>query len=101
MLIRNLHELVADGIIDHHDAQTVPPCVHYSASEYGMTLAPVLQSLCDWGRNHMARKHTRQTQEDTQPAEVSRLPSAVAATQLPRPGRRRRRVRRGPPRRPE
>jgi len=34
----------------------VPPCVHYSISEYGMTLGPVLASLCDWGRNHMERK---------------------------------------------
>ena len=55
MLIRHLREMVDAGIIDRHDAQTVPPRVHYSISEYGMTLAPVLQSLCDWGRNHMAR----------------------------------------------
>jgi hypothetical protein len=27
----------------------------YSISEYGMTLAPVLASLCDWGRKHMQR----------------------------------------------
>lgn len=58
MLIRHLHELVDDGIIDRHDAQTVPPCVHYSISEYGSTLAPVLQMLCDWGRNHMQTRVT-------------------------------------------
>jgi DNA-binding HxlR family transcriptional regulator len=56
MLIRHLHELVDAGILDRRDAGTIPPCVHYSISEYGMTLAPVLQSLCDWGRKHMARK---------------------------------------------
>jgi DNA-binding HxlR family transcriptional regulator len=56
MLIRHLHELVGAGIIERHDARTVPPCVHYSVSEYGMTLAPVLESLCDWGRKHMQRK---------------------------------------------
>lgn len=53
MLIRHLHDLVEAGIIDRHDAGTVPPCVHYSISEYGMTLGPVLQVLCDWGRTHM------------------------------------------------
>ena len=53
MLIRHLHELVSDGIIDRHDAGTVPPCVHYSISDYGMTLAPVLGALCDWGRAHL------------------------------------------------
>jgi DNA-binding HxlR family transcriptional regulator len=57
MLIRHLHDLVDAGIIDRHDAQTVPPRVHYSISEYGMTLAPVLESLCAWGRNHMARQN--------------------------------------------
>lgn len=55
MLIRHLHELVDAGIIERHDARTVPPRVHYSISEYGMTLAPVLASLCDWGRKHMRR----------------------------------------------
>ncbi|MEE6169241.1 MULTISPECIES: winged helix-turn-helix transcriptional regulator [unclassified Mycolicibacterium] len=56
MLIRHLHDLVEAGIIDRHDAGTVPPCVHYSISEYGMTLGPVLQVLCDWGRTHMQRQ---------------------------------------------
>ncbi|MDT5348767.1 MAG: hypothetical protein QOH91_2054 [Mycobacterium sp.] len=55
MLIRHLHELVDDGIIRRHDARTVPPCVRYSISDYGMTLAPVLLSLCEWGRKHMQR----------------------------------------------
>ena len=58
MLIRHLHELVDDGIIDRHDAGTVPPCVHYSISDYGATLAPVLQALCDWGRTHITRGST-------------------------------------------
>lgn len=56
MLIRHLREMVADGILDRHDAGTVPPCVHYSISEYGRTLEPVLGSLCAWGRTHMARR---------------------------------------------
>ncbi|MDV3127663.1 helix-turn-helix transcriptional regulator [Mycobacterium sp. 21AC1] len=56
MLIRHLHDLVDAGIIDRHDAGTVPPRVHYSISDYGMTLAPVLQALCEWGRTHMERR---------------------------------------------
>lgn len=58
MLIRHLQELVRDRIVDRHDAGTVPPCVHYSISAYGMTLTPVLQALCDWGREHMKRAST-------------------------------------------
>lgn len=55
MLIRHLKELVADGIIERHDAQAVPPQVHYSISPYGWTLQPILRSLCSWGEAHMAR----------------------------------------------
>lgn len=56
MLIRHLREMVSDGILDRHDAQTVPPCVHYSISDYGRTLEPVLTALCDWGRLHLHRQ---------------------------------------------
>ncbi|MGH3971058.1 MAG: winged helix-turn-helix transcriptional regulator, partial [Mycobacterium sp.] len=39
--------------------RTVPPCVHYSISEYGLTLAPALAALCDWGRGHLQRRADR------------------------------------------
>src|SRR5579872_6388583 len=52
MLIRHLYEMVEDGILDR---RTAPAEVYYSISEYGMTLAPVLQEICDWGRKHQAR----------------------------------------------
>jgi DNA-binding HxlR family transcriptional regulator len=55
MLIRHLHEMVEDGILLRHDKERVPPHVCYSISPYGMTLAPVLQKMCDWGRKHQAR----------------------------------------------
>src|ERR1700693_4588419 len=38
MLIRHLHELVADGIVKRDDKKTIPPCVYYSLSSYGKTL---------------------------------------------------------------
>jgi DNA-binding HxlR family transcriptional regulator len=55
MLIRHLHELVNDGIIVRHDRKSTPPHVSYSISEYGMTLAPALEKICEWGRKHLAR----------------------------------------------
>jgi DNA-binding HxlR family transcriptional regulator len=57
MLIRHLQELVHDGILVRRQARTLPPCVRYSISEYGLTLAPVLQSICIWGRKHIKLKH--------------------------------------------
>lgn len=60
MLIRHLHEMVDDGILVRHDERSVPPRVCYSISSYGMTLAPVLEKMCDWGRKHQTRlKRTR------------------------------------------
>jgi DNA-binding HxlR family transcriptional regulator len=55
MLIRHLHELVRDGIIVRQEEKKMPPRVRYSISEYGLTLAPVLEAICTWGRSHLAR----------------------------------------------
>ncbi|WP_212988913.1 winged helix-turn-helix transcriptional regulator [Actinoplanes auranticolor] len=55
MLIRHLQELVADGIIDRHDAQEVPPRVTYSISGYGRTLVPLVAQLYSWGEAHLSR----------------------------------------------
>ena len=55
MLIRHLHELVHDGILIRRQTKSMPPCVWYSISPYGMTLAPVLEVICAWGRRHLDR----------------------------------------------
>jgi DNA-binding HxlR family transcriptional regulator len=55
MLIRHLQELVADGIVERDDKRTVPPCVYYSLSSYGRTLAPVVEIMCNWGCSHLKR----------------------------------------------
>lgn len=55
MLIRHLHDLVNDGILVRRQEKTVPPCVRYSISNYGLTLVPVLEVICAWGRHHLQR----------------------------------------------
>ncbi len=55
MLIRHLQDLVADGIVERDDKKTIPPCVYYSLSAYGQTLAPVVEMMCNWGRSHLKR----------------------------------------------
>jgi DNA-binding HxlR family transcriptional regulator len=84
MLIRHLHELVDAGILDRHDARTVPPCVHYSISDYGMTLAPVLESLCGWGRKHMERKTSQAFIKAAAPTRPASPPSSAGSTRRPR-----------------
>jgi DNA-binding HxlR family transcriptional regulator len=56
MLIRHLQELVQDGILVRTQKSSLPPCVHYSISKYGMSLLPVLEVICDWGRSHLNRR---------------------------------------------
>jgi DNA-binding HxlR family transcriptional regulator len=53
MLIRHLQELVRDGILVRRQTRNMPPCVWYSISEYGLTLVPVLEIICKWGRTHI------------------------------------------------
>jgi DNA-binding HxlR family transcriptional regulator len=55
MLIRHLEDLVRDGIVDRHEERGSTRRVTYSISQYGKTLLPVLQVICDWGRAHIAR----------------------------------------------
>jgi DNA-binding HxlR family transcriptional regulator len=56
MLIRHLQELVHDGILVRRQKTALPPCVHYSISKYGLTLLPVLETICAWGRNHLRHR---------------------------------------------
>ena len=59
MLIRHLRDLVADGILLRTEERALPSQVRYSISPYGLTLLPVLQSICDWGRQHLAHTQSR------------------------------------------
>ncbi len=52
MLIQQLKELHADGLIDRRDHQQVPPKVDYSLTPFGKTLADALGPLCAWGSEH-------------------------------------------------
>ena len=55
MLIRHLKELVADGVLERivngNERQ-----VRYGISSYGETMLPVLEAICEWGREHLRVK---------------------------------------------
>jgi DNA-binding HxlR family transcriptional regulator len=72
MLIRHLRELVSEGVIERDDRGTIPPCVYYSISAYGMTLAPVIEAMCIWGRKHI--KHNQRGLRRPSPGGVSLNP---------------------------
>lgn len=53
MLTRQLRELEAVQIIERKVYPEVPPKVEYSLTEFGRTLAPVLETLRDWGIKYL------------------------------------------------
>lgn len=55
MLIQQLRELEADGVVSRRDYGEVPPRVEYAMTEFGHTLVEALKPLCGWGVTHMER----------------------------------------------
>src|SRR6202047_1949447 len=55
MLIQQLREMQADGIVARKDFREIPPRVEYSLTEFGVSLTDALLPLNDWGRKHMGR----------------------------------------------
>src|SRR5947208_3211498 len=53
MLIQQLKELEADGLVKRTDYKEVPPRVDYSLTPLGRSLAEALVPLCSWGTEHM------------------------------------------------
>jgi DNA-binding HxlR family transcriptional regulator len=55
MLIQQLREMEADGIVHRQVYHEVPPKVEYSLTVFGVSLNKALTSLCEWGNKHMER----------------------------------------------
>lgn len=49
MLIQTLRELEDCGLISRKMYNQVPPKVTYGLTQYGESLVPIFQTLCDWG----------------------------------------------------
>lgn len=54
VLIQQLKELEADGLVKRTDYKEVPPRVDYSLTPLGLSLAEALAPLCTWGTENMA-----------------------------------------------
>lgn len=54
MLIQQLKELEADGLVKRTDYKEIPPRVDYSLTPLGRSLAQALVPLCTWGTENMA-----------------------------------------------
>ncbi|MGG1949200.1 helix-turn-helix domain-containing protein [Trinickia sp. NRRL B-1857] len=54
-LTLQLRELELDGIVTREVFAEVPPRVEYSLTEFGRTLAPVLEAMKKWGDTYIER----------------------------------------------
>ncbi len=52
VLVQSLRELEEHGIVHREIFAEVPPRVVYTATKLGMSLQPIVKSLCDWGKRH-------------------------------------------------
>ncbi|MDH7638816.1 winged helix-turn-helix transcriptional regulator [Sphingomonas oryzagri] len=73
VLIQQLKELDADGVLLRTDYKEVPPRVDYTLTPLGRSLAQALEPLCAWGTENMA--------------EMQRIFAERDAWQRPRPAR--------------
>ncbi|MEM9093153.1 MAG: helix-turn-helix domain-containing protein [Cyanobacteria bacterium P01_F01_bin.53] len=55
MLTKQLRELESNNLIARKVYPEVPPKVEYSMTEYGKTLAPIIQALQAWGLQHLEK----------------------------------------------
>lgn len=53
VLIQQLKELQADGVVSRVDYGEIPPKVEYSLTGLGESLARALAPLCEWGSGHL------------------------------------------------
>lgn len=54
MLVQQLKELEADGIVNRKVYPVVPPKTEYSLTDYGKSLSPIMMSMCEWGNQNMS-----------------------------------------------
>lgn len=53
MLAQQLRELEKDGLINRTVYPVVPPKTEYSLTDFGKSLTPILDAMCNWGEDYL------------------------------------------------
>lgn len=56
VLAEQLRELEADGLVGKRTEQGRGFAVYYALTPCGQTLRPVIDLMCDWGRDHLGER---------------------------------------------
>jgi DNA-binding HxlR family transcriptional regulator len=67
VLIQQLKDLEADGVLLRTDYKQVPPRVDYALTPLGRSLADALVPLCTWGAENMAEMENIVAKRNTLP----------------------------------
>lgn len=57
MLAQQLRALENDGLINRKVYPVVPPKTEYYLTDFGKTLVPILDALCDWGNDYLSKSN--------------------------------------------
>lgn len=68
MLTRQLRELEADHVVDRTVFAEVPPRVEYSLTDFGKTVIPILDDLCEWGGTYLSLNQIEISKPDACPS---------------------------------
>lgn len=53
MLTQQLRLLEEDALVNRKVYPVVPPKVEYSLTEFGESIIPILNAMCDWGNDYL------------------------------------------------
>jgi DNA-binding HxlR family transcriptional regulator len=53
MLTQQLRELERDGLINRTVYPVVPPKTEYALTDFGRSLVPILDEMCNWGTEYL------------------------------------------------
>ncbi len=56
MLTQQLRELESNGLIHRHVYAEVPPRVEYSLTDLGRSTVPILELMCQWGKDYLGEE---------------------------------------------
>lgn len=56
MLTQQLRLLEDDGLVERKVYPVVPPKVEYKLTDFGESIIPILNCMCDWGENYLKNK---------------------------------------------
>ena len=56
MLTQQLREMERNGLVSRNVYAQVPPKVEYSLTDLGMSLKPIVEAMCRWGKLHGDRE---------------------------------------------